>query len=197
MQKSETIRLLFFAGSARADSFNKKLARLACELATQHSVQATFIDLQDYNIPLYNADAEAQHGLPQAVQQLKELFGSHDGFFVACPEYNGMPPPLLINTLDWLSRRSNEQEQPLAAFVGKTAALAAASPGNLGGLRALPHLRNLLSNLGVTVVPQQLAIGSATSAFDANGHLTNTTHHKQLTALLAAFVALVQAVTNR
>ncbi|MEM7589699.1 MAG: NAD(P)H-dependent oxidoreductase, partial [Myxococcota bacterium] len=119
---------------------------------------------------------------------------SHDGFFVACPEYNGMPPPLLINTLDWLSRRSNEHEKPLAAFAGKVAALAAASPGNLGGLRSLPHLRSLLGNLGVTVVPKQVAIGSAMGAFDTNGQLTNTTQQAQLTALLDTFVALVQAV---
>ena len=196
MVVDKALRLLFFAGSARVGSLNKKLARSACELVAQRGIQATFIDLNDYAMPLYNADDETQHGLPQNVQRLQDLIKNHDGFFISCPEYNGAPAPLLINTLDWLSRRNNEQEKPLATFTGKIAALAAASPGQLGGLRGLPHVRNLLSNLGVTVIPKQVAIAKAHNAFDTNGQLTNANQQAQLNALLNDFIILAQAVKS-
>ena len=96
-------RLLFFAGSSRAASYNKKLARLGAMIADANGIPATFADLGDYPMPLYNGDLEAAEGPPENARKLKALMQAHSGIFIASPEYNASITPLLKNTLDWVS----------------------------------------------------------------------------------------------
>jgi len=53
-------KLLFFAGSARKASLNKKLAKAAYNMAMEQEAFATFLDLKDYPMPLYDGDLEAE-----------------------------------------------------------------------------------------------------------------------------------------
>jgi NAD(P)H-dependent FMN reductase len=165
-------RILAFAGSARTNSWNKKLARAAVEIARARGAAVTLVDLREHAMPLYDGDLEAEHGLPEAVQRWKALLGEHDGLLIACPEYNSSITPLLKNAIDWASRPA-AGETPLAAFRGKTAALIATSPGALGGLRGLVAVRSILGNIGVHVVAAQLAIPKAHETFDAAGALSD------------------------
>ena len=73
---------------------------------------------------------------------------------IAAPEYNSSLTPLLKNSIDWVSRATGD-EPPLVAFQGKAAALMSASPGGLGGLRGLVHVRSILASIGVLVLPDQ------------------------------------------
>ena len=180
--------LLFLAGSARKDSYNKKLARHAAAIAEKYGATAHFIDLKDYPMPIYDGDHEDEHGLPDQAKDLKKLFSESDGFLVAAPEYNSSLAPLLKNTFDWMSRKETEDEPPLMAFKGKTAALVAASPGGFGGLRGLIPLRMMLGNIGVHVIPDQLAIPQAHDAFDEEGHLKNAGQVKVLETVVKALV---------
>lgn len=168
-----TPKLLFFAGSSRKESVNKKLAKAASEIAAKHGAEATFIDMIDYDMPIFNEDLEREEGAPDAAQKFKALLVEHDGFFIASPEYNSTFSALLKNAIDWSTRPSVKGEAPLVAFKGKVAALGAASPGGLGGLRGLPPLRVLLGNIGVHVLPEQIAVGGAFQAFDDNGALSD------------------------
>ncbi len=163
-------RILAFSGSARKDSFNQKLVTAAARHAEAAGADVTLISLRDYPMPLFNQDEEAEHGQPDSVKALKELFVAHDGLLVSAPEYNGSITPLLKNTLDWLSRQ-HDDEPSMIAYRNKTAAIMGASPGGLGGLRGLVHVRAILSNLGVLVIPKQFALGAAHKAFDDNGEL--------------------------
>jgi len=163
-------RILAFAGSARKDSFNKKLVRIAARAAEEAGAEVTVLDLADYPLPLYDGDSEAMEGLPANAAKLKQLFLAHDGLLIASPEYNSSVTPLLKNTIDWVSR-SAAGEEPLAAYKNKAAVLMAASPGGLGGLRGLVHLRAILQNIGVIVLPDQRAVSSAAGAFDEAGQL--------------------------
>jgi len=156
-----TKSILCFAGSSRQQSMNKQLAKQAASIAQQLGADASFIDLAEYPLPIYNGDHETQHGLPDPALKLKAMFTAADALFIASPEYNGSFSPLLKNTLDWVSRSHLEDEPALSAYLGKVAGIASASPGGLGGLRGLTPLRMLLNNLGVTVVPAQVAVGSA------------------------------------
>src|SRR5665648_411136 len=97
------VRLLFFAGSSRTGSFNKKLARLGTMIAEANGIPSTFADLGDYPMPIYNADLEAAEGQPENAHKFKELMAAHSGIFIASPEYNASITPLLKNTLDWVS----------------------------------------------------------------------------------------------
>ena len=177
-------KILFLAGSARKESINKKLAQLAANMAEISGAEVTVIDLNDYDMPLYNGDLEMLEGIPDNAKRLKQIFINHDGFFISSPEYNGSYSALLKNTIDWLSRPHEEHEASLVAYKGKVAALGAVSPGGLGGLRGLVPLRMLLGNIGVTVIPSQMAVGAGFKAFDSDGKLQD----ERQTALLQATI---------
>lgn len=156
------MKILCFAGSVRKQSLNKMLAAfISDKLNERNGIDSRFIDLADYEMPIYNGDLEAENGLPENAVRLKELFRSSDALLIACPEYNSSIAPLLKNTLDWVSRPGSKDEPRLSAYQGKKAALIAASPGALGGLRGLSSVRSILSNIGVWVCPTQLAVPKA------------------------------------
>src|SRR5215475_12428186 len=167
-----TPRILAFAGSLRRDSFNKKLVPLAAKGAREAGAEVTLIDLKDFPLPLFDQDLEAEHGMPENGKKLKQLFTDHDGFLIAAPEHNSSVTAVLKNAIDWVSRPA-PGEPSLAAFRGKVATLMSASPGALGGLRALIHLRSILGNIGVIVLPEQVAVAQAHVAFNPDGSLND------------------------
>jgi len=152
-------KILAFAGSTRKNSHNKQLVKIAADGAKKSGAEVTVIDLADYPLPLFDEDLEAA-GFPEEATKLKELMKSHDGFIISSPEYNSSISAVLKNAIDWASRKTGD-EAPLAAFTGKTAAIISASPGGLGGLRGLVHLRSILGNINVTVIPESRSISSA------------------------------------
>lgn len=167
-------KLLAFSGSLRKNSLNTLLVQVAAAGASQAGAEVTTLHLKNFPMPLYDQDWFDEHGFPPSVLELKALMKAADGFLIASPEYNGSLTGALKNLIDWTSR-AEEGEAPLAlsCFAGKTAAIMATSPGGLGGLRGLSHLRQILSSMGVLVIPAQQAVPGAFQAFDANGHLTD------------------------
>ncbi len=163
-------KILDFAGSTRIDSYNKKLVAIAVAGAIAAGAEVTYIDLRDLPLPLYDEDLEAREGLPPHAKFLKDLLISHQGFLIASPEYNSSLTPVLKNVIDWASRPA-PNEPPLAAFAGKVAAIMSTSPGGLGGLRGLVHLRSILGNIKVLVLPDQVAVPNAGEVFNADGSL--------------------------
>jgi NAD(P)H-dependent FMN reductase len=168
-----TPRILAFGGSLRRDSFNQKLASIAAEGAREAGAEVTLIALRDFPLPVFDQDLEAAAGLPETAKKLKQLFREHDGLLIASPEYNSSITAALKNAIDWISRTESDDEPALVAFAGKTAILCAASPGALGGLRGLVHVRAILGNIGVTVLPDQVAVSKADEAFNEAGALVD------------------------
>lgn len=187
-------KLLMFAGSARKASTNKQLAALAASTAKEAGAEVTLIDLADFDMPIYNGDIEADTGLPETAKRLKQLFVEHDGFFIASPEYNSSISAVLKNALDWISRPHIENEPGLWAFQGKVAAIGSIAPGALGGLRGLVPLRMMLGNIGVTVVPAQVAVSDGFNAFDEDGALVADMPAGMLKATIAQLVATTEAL---
>ena len=188
---SAKTRILAFAGSARQDSYNKKLVQIAVQGARSAGAEVMLIDLRDFPLPIFDEDFEKESGAPEHARNLKQLFLEHHGLLIASPEYNSSISPLLKNTIDWVSRGAAGQA-PLAAYVGKTAALLSASPGGLGGLRGLVHLRSILGNIGVLVLPDQIAVSKAYEAFQPDGSLKDGKQQaavQNLGATLAAVTA--------
>lgn len=183
------IELLAFAGSTRTDSFNKKLVRLAADYAREAGAEVTLVDLRDFPMPFYDGDLEATQGLPENARALKALMIAHDGFLLSCPEYNSSISAVLKNTLDWISR-AQPDEPPMPAFRGKVAGLLAASPGNLGGVRGLFAVRQILTVLGTIVLPTQFALARVREAFDERGALKDAAQRKSVAAVAAELVAL-------
>ena len=189
-----SVRLLAFCGSARRESFSRRLLAVAVASARAAGAEVTELDLRSDLLPMYDGDLEATQGLPAAALELKAQFAAHDGFLIASPEYNGFFPPLLKNTIDWVSRPAPKVPNAPDPYAGKAAGLVAASPGALGGIRCLPHLRLLLTNLGVTVSPAQLALGQADRAFAADGSLADAGMQKMLDKVVANLIRLAAAI---
>lgn len=179
---ASSIRILALAGSLRRESYNKKLLAVAIPAAEAAGAQVTRIDLRDYPLPLMDEDLEREQGIPENAVKLKTLFKEADGLLISAPEYNSSITAVLKNTIDWVSR-PYQDEPPLAGFRGKTATLMSASPGGLGGLRGLVHVRAILSNIGVIVLPDQVAVARAHEAFNADGSLKDPKQHEAMKGL--------------
>ncbi|MEE2965551.1 MAG: NAD(P)H-dependent oxidoreductase [Acidobacteriota bacterium] len=187
---SDQPRVLAFAGSARTDSFNVKLVNIAAEGAREAEAEVTVLNLKDFPMPLFNQDLEAAEGPPEQATRLKGIMLAHEGLLIASPEYNSSISPLLKNTIDWVSRPA-DGEPMLAVYRDKVAAVMSASPGGLGGLRGLVHLRSILSNMGVLVIPDQVAVTQAHSAFDDHGNLLDAKRQTSVQGLGRSVVKLV------
>lgn len=188
-------KILAFAGSTRTDSFNKKLIRIAVSGASDAGADVTTIDLRDFHMPLYDGDLEQNEGLPQNVQKLKELMLSHQGFLISAPEYNSSITGVLKNTIDWTSRQS-ENETPLDCYKGKVAGIMSASPGGLGGLRGLVHVRAILENMGVLVIPEQIAVSAAHEAFDVDNLLKDKKQEEKVKKIGANLTKILAKLSN-
>lgn len=187
---TQQTHILAFAGSLRKDSYNKQLVKLAGQKAEQLGAKVTFIDLLDYQLPMFSEDVEKEL-VSEQLTELRQLFASAQGLLIASPEYNGSFSSVLKNTLDWLSRPA--QDDSYSPVYGQlTVGLMAASPGGLGGIRGLSHIRELMSNLGSLVVPNQVALGAAYRAFNEDGSLQNAAMEDRLEALAAQVVQHAQ-----
>lgn len=188
-------RILALAGSSRKDSFNRKLVEIAAEGARDAGADVTVLDLKEFPLPLFDEDLEREEGTPDNAVRLKQLFLDHNGLLIASPEYNSSVTPLLKNTIDWVSRPA-KGESRLAAFQGKTAAIMAASPGGLGGLRGLVHLRSILSNIGVLVLPDQVTVSSAHEAFNEAGQLADEEKQSRVRKLGSRLARVITQVSG-
>lgn len=191
---AQGVRVLGLAGSLRVGSYNKKLVQIALAGARAAGAEVTFVDLRDLSLPIYDEDLETSAGLPEGALKLKALMTAHHGLLFATPEYNSSVSAALKNAIDWASRPA-PNEKTLQCFKGKVSALVSASPGALGGLRGLVHLRAILGNLGVIVLPDQLAIAKAHEAIGADGHLVDAAQQRAVEAIGAA-VANIAAKLN-
>jgi chromate reductase len=185
-----TPRILAFAGSLRTGSYNKKLVRVAATGAERAGAEVTVIDLADFDLPIYNGDLEDRDGIPADAMRLKEMFRDHHGLLISAPEYNSSITAALKNAIDWVSR-PEEGRPPLDCFDGKVAGLVAASPGALGGLRGLVHVRAILGNIRVTVIPQQFALSMANEAFNDDNSLRDDKTRKKVEAVGASVAAML------
>ncbi len=191
-----TLRLLVISGSARTGSYNLQLAQAGASIARAMNAEVTLLDLRALDLPLYDGDIEATQGVPASAQALRTAMRDCDAVFIAAPEYNGFPPPLLINSFAWLSRLKADKAGPAGTIVttNKPVALVSASPGALGGLRSLNYVRQFLQMaFAMLVVPQQLAVSRAHEAFGDDGALKDAAQHKALENVLASVLRLAQA----
>lgn len=178
-----SVRVLIVPGSNRSESLNKKLANAAASELAGLGAIVTLISLADYPLPIYDANLEAEKGLPAEAGKLKDLLADHDAVLVVSPEYNGGIPPVLKNAIDWMSRGEEN------LFKGKVFALASASPGRFGGMRGLIMLRQTLGiALGALIIPEQFVLPAANKAFDDDGSLVEKASPNLLQAMVKSLI---------
>ena len=187
-----TPKILAFSGSIRKDSFNKQLAKIAMHCAEQNGAEVTFVDLHDYQMPLYCGDLHEEEGIPENAIAFKALMKSHNGFLIASPEYNGSLTGILKNTIDWATIRHGEEER-MACFSGKIAGLMCAAPG-IGGSHGLHHLRSVLSRLGTFVLPTHIAVTNCHAHLQGNNSIEDLKIQHQLDSLTLELVRVVRGL---
>lgn len=190
-------RIVVFSGSSRDGSINTKLAKAAAAVATRLGADTTILDIGSYNLPLYGQDDEAKNGLPQGAVDLKSKLAGADGWIVTSPEYNGFVPPLIVNAYTWCSR-GDPAGQMYDTYSGKNAVIMSASPGALGGMRSINPHRDLLQNMGVTVLPTSVAVGGAFKAFDEEtGELVSEKQQQMLESAVCSLFRVARDDANR
>jgi NAD(P)H-dependent FMN reductase len=160
-------RILVIPGSLRSGSHNARLAALAAKELALLDADVTRISLEDYELPLFDADLADGAALPAAAVKLKQALTAHRGIFITSPEYSASVTPLLKNAIDWVSRVRERGEPTYAAFKGRVFALGSATSGGGGGIRSLMALRQILElGCGALVIPEQVSVPRAELAFD-------------------------------
>jgi NAD(P)H-dependent FMN reductase len=186
------VKILIIPGSLRTGSLNVRLAGAIARELSLASVEVTRLSLGDYPLPIYDGDFEAKSGVPAAALELKRMIGRHHGVLIVTPEYNSSLPPLLKNAIDWVTRVEERGEPMGHVLRGRAFAIAAASEGRFGGMRALMALRQVLVGCGATVIPTQMALSFAHQAYDDRDHLKHSGDLDVMKAMTRQLVAVAQ-----
>lgn len=136
-------RIITIAGSNSQNSINQVLLDYASDLL--EGLELISIDLNDYVLPIFGVDYEAENGIPTSVKRLYERFKSADGFMVSLAEHNGSYAAVFKNTIDWLSRIDMKiwREKPMF--------LMATSPGGRGGATVLQSASAYFPFMGASI----------------------------------------------
>jgi chromate reductase, NAD(P)H dehydrogenase (quinone) len=186
------LKILVIPGSLRTGSLNARLAATAAYEFTQAGADVTRISLADFPLPIYDGDLQSKSGVPKHAVNLKRMMSAHHGILIVTPEYNSSVPPLVKNTIDWVSRVQDPQESRGQVFRERPFAIASAAEGRLGGTRALAALRLILSACHATVIPNQLALSFASEAYDDMDRLKQPADAKALAALARQLIEFSQ-----
>jgi chromate reductase len=186
------LKILVIPGSLRTGSLNARLAAAAAHQFVQAGAEVTRISLADFPLPLYDGDLQSKSGVPKNAINLKRMIGAHHGVLIVTPEYNASVPPLVKNTIDWVTRVQDPHETRGQVFRGRAFAIASASESRLGGMRALAALRLILSACHASVIPNQLALSFAGQAYDDMDRLKHPTDIEALGALVRQLVDVSQ-----
>ena len=186
------LKILVIPGSLRTGSLNVRLAAAASYQFAQAGADVTRISLADFPLPIYDGDLQTKSGMPKNAVNLKRMIGAHHGVLVVTPEYNSSVPPLVKNTIDWVTRVQDGQESRGQVFRGRAFAIAAASESRFGGTRSLAALRLILTACHAIVIPNQLALSFASEAYDDMDRLKHPTDIEALNALVRQLIDVSQ-----
>ena len=190
-------KILVFAGSVRTGAWSGKTADAAMKELALQGAEVTRISLADYPLPIMDEDLERREGIPDSAIKLGRQIAAHDGVLIASPEYNASIPPLLKNTVDWVSRISSDGRHPLKPFSGKPVALCSSSTGKFAGIRCLNHLRPVMMNVGAEVISAQCSIGLAEEAFHEDGSLRDERTAKMMATVCRSLIEYASVFKHR
>ena len=174
--------ILGISGSVRRGSFNAMLLAAAAQ-----SIPIEIASIAD--IPLYNGDVEAEHGLPESVRALKERLASAAGLVIATPEYNHSIPGVLKNAIDWLSRPNRDIPR---VFGGLPVAIMGATPGRGGTFLAQAAWLPVFHALGVRLFnARAIYLSNAGAMFDQNNVLSDPDTRTRVDKFVHAFAEFV------
>ncbi len=192
-----TPRILVFAGSNRSGAYSGRTAEAATRELAMQGAEVTRISLADYPLPIMDEDLEEEKGIPENAVKLARLFAAHDALLICTPEYNGSMPPLLKNTIDWVSRVSRDAGKPLKPYPGRVVGICSSSAGHFAGIRSANHLRAVLSHIGMEVIAPQVSVPNGGDAFDEDGEFRDERLRKGMARLCSTLMQHARLLSTR
>ncbi|GGA71121.1 FMN reductase [Flavobacterium palustre] len=166
------MKIIAFGGSPSKNSINKKLAIYASSLFENAEVE--ILDLNDYQMPLFSVDIEAEVGQHELAKAFLAKIESADFLVVSLAENNGNYSAAFKNLYDWCSRINGK------VFQGKPMLLMATSPGGRGGASVLEIAKNAFPRYGADI-KATFSLPSFNENFDAeNNRISNSEFDNQL-----------------
>lgn len=190
-------KILVFAGSIRSGAYSGKTADIAQHELAKQGAEVTRISLADYPLPIMDEDLEAEMGIPENAYKLARLFAAHDALLICTPEYNGSMPPLLKNTIDWVSRISQDDGKPLKPYPGRVVGICSSSDGHFAGIRSANHLRSVLSHIQMEVIAPQVSVPNGAEAFDDDGNFVAERLRKGMQRLCRVLIEYARLLSTR
>jgi chromate reductase len=190
-------KILVFAGSLRSGAFSGRTADVAQKELAMQGAEVTRISLADYPLPIMDEDMEEEKGVPENAVKLGRLIGVHDGLLIATPEYNGSVPPLLKNTIDWVSRMRVDGGRTFRPLAGKVAGLCSSSNGHFAGIRCINHLRAVLVRCQMEVVTPECSVPDGDSAFDGDSNFRDERLTKSMEYLCRTLIETSRMLSTR
>jgi NAD(P)H-dependent FMN reductase len=168
------MKVLVFAASSSTKSINKQLATYAANLVENAMVEV--LDLNDYEMPLFSQDKEAEIGSPDLAAEFFRKIGEADAIIVSFAEHNGTYTAAYKNLFDWCSRIDQK------VFQSKQMVMLATSPGP-GGAKNVLQTAVTSAPYFAGNVKASLSVPSFLDNFDfATGTITNDEINQQLIA---------------
>ena len=130
---------------------NMKLAQTLQEQLSMLDKESKIINLVNLELPLYDSLKEEKDGIPKPIFDLMESMDKAQGYIVVSPEYNGSIPPVLSNTVAWISRASEDFRK---LFNEKVILLA--SHSGSGGTGVTQAMRSQFMKLGSIVLSREI-----------------------------------------
>ncbi|MGX9146751.1 NADPH-dependent FMN reductase [Mesorhizobium sp. 128a] len=190
-------RILVFAGSLRSGAYSGKTADVAQKELAMLGAEVTRISLADYPLPILDQDLEKEKGVPENAVKLGRLIAAHDGLLIATPEYNGSIPPLVKNTIDWVSRVRADGGRSVRPLAGKVAGLCSSSNGHFAGIRCINHLRSVLVRCQMEVVTPECSVPEGGNAFDSDGNFQDERLNKSMEHLCRTLIETARMLSTR
>lgn len=177
------MKVLAFAASNSKNSINKQLVQYAGGQLTESGAQIEYLDLNDYEMPIYSVDREEESGIPQLAHDFFNKIGQSDAIVISYAEHNGNYTAAYKNIFDWASRID------MKVFQGKPMVLLATSPG-AGGAASVLSIAKTSAPFFNGEVKGDVSIPSFYDNFDSQLNVvTNEELNGKMKEVLTALIA--------
>ena len=180
------MKIEIIAGSPRKNSVTLRVAIFLQQYFSKNaSHEIGLIDTKDWNLPPLETVFNSIENTPDKWKPLSERMFAANAFILVSPEYNGSYSPALKNLLDHYPKQHR-----------KSFAIATASPGALGGIRAAQQMQLLVAALFGIGSPYMLIVPQVDKKFDANGNLIDQSFLNSIHNFMTEFLWLAESIAR-
>ncbi|MGZ8524914.1 MAG: NADPH-dependent FMN reductase [Chitinophagaceae bacterium] len=176
------MKIEIISGSPRINSVTRRVAlhlQSVLSQTTEHEIG--LIDMKEWDLPSMQTVFSSVDNTPAQWKPLSERIFAAEAFILVSPEYNGSYSPALKNLLDHYPKQHH-----------KPFAIATASPGAMGGIRATQQMLLLVSALFGIASPYLLVVPGVDKKFDREGKLIDESFHHSVHNFISEFLWLAE-----